>query len=214
MNLLHSRTRTPPADASAKTLHPDETAPLAAGTTPETTPPTPGRRMFGFSEIANMFVRLRRHQRRATVSSQRLLPAPSGDGEVAASSAAATSTSALTSGQEESSASAGTQLGRVPSISSPTRIHVRKFNSSPYGKSSAQAKGKPHHVVSSSGEDAISHPGVKESAAPGIQAMPVEYTDRFECVGGVNVTTLLRATRTTLLETVIKLGANALIDEQ
>lgn len=49
---------------------------------------------------------------------------------------------------------------------------------------------------------------------PGIQAMPVEYTDRFECVGGVNVTTLLRATRTTLLETVMKLGANALIDEQ
>jgi hypothetical protein len=43
--------------------------------------------------------------------------------------------------------------------------------------------------------------------------LPVEYTDRFECEGGVNAVTLLRATRNTLLETVGELGWNALVDE-
>jgi hypothetical protein len=53
---------------------------------------------------------------------------------------------------------------------------------------------------------------MKESALI-CPALPVEYTDRFECVGGVNSVTVLRATRNTLLETVGDLGWNALVDE-
>ncbi|TFK38109.1 hypothetical protein BDQ12DRAFT_606399 [Crucibulum laeve] len=70
---------------------------------------------------------------------------------------------------------------------------------------------KPHHIVSASG-DPRSHPGLAESACE--KKIPVEWVDNFVCVGGVNVATLLRATRGTLLDQADALGANALVDEQ
>ncbi|KAF9485077.1 hypothetical protein BDN70DRAFT_796670 [Pholiota conissans] len=47
----------------------------------------------------------------------------------------------------------------------------------------------------------------------GVGRVPVEYADEFICEGGVNVGTLLRATRLTLLEYCYQMGANALVDE-
>ena len=69
-----------------------------------------------------------------------------------------------------------------------------------------------NHEVMSSGEPQT-HPGLAEACENQEQAA-VELTDNFVCAGGVNVTTLLRATRTSLLEHVEPLGANALLDEQ
>jgi hypothetical protein len=66
--------------------------------------------------------------------------------------------------------------------------------------------------VMSSGEPQT-HPGLAEACKNQEQAT-VELTDNFVCVGGVNVTTLLRATRMSLLEHVEPLGANALLNEQ
>jgi hypothetical protein len=70
---------------------------------------------------------------------------------------------------------------------------------------------KPNHVVSSSGEP-VSHPGVKEGACE--RKVPMEVVDNFVCVGGVNLPTLLRATRTTLHDQASLMGATALVDEQ
>ncbi|KAF9010023.1 hypothetical protein BDQ17DRAFT_1235029 [Cyathus striatus] len=70
---------------------------------------------------------------------------------------------------------------------------------------------KPNHIVSSSGEP-LSHPDLKEGACE--RKVPMEVVDNFFCVGGVNVATLLRATRNTLLEQADLMGANALVDEQ
>lgn len=44
--------------------------------------------------------------------------------------------------------------------------------------------------------------------------MDVEFIDHYECAGGVNVGILLRATRSSLVERVEDLGANALVEEQ
>jgi hypothetical protein len=66
--------------------------------------------------------------------------------------------------------------------------------------------------VMSSGEPQT-HPGLAEACENQEQAA-VELTDNFVCAGGVNVTTLLRATRMSLLEHVEPLGANALLEEQ
>ncbi|KAF8155751.1 hypothetical protein B0H34DRAFT_675888 [Crassisporium funariophilum] len=70
----------------------------------------------------------------------------------------------------------------------------------------------PAETVLTSGEPK-SHPGVKEGAQDQKQ-VSVEYIDQFVCAGGVNVTTLLRATRAALLERVDRLGADSLVDEQ
>ncbi|KDR80038.1 hypothetical protein GALMADRAFT_208257 [Galerina marginata CBS 339.88] len=72
--------------------------------------------------------------------------------------------------------------------------------------------GKQDHTVISSGEPRT-QPGVKEGCNTRDQ-VSVEWIDNFTCVGGVNVATLLRASRTALLERVFTLGANALLNEQ
>lgn len=69
-----------------------------------------------------------------------------------------------------------------------------------------------NHEVMSSGEP-HTHPGLAEACENQEQAV-VELTENFVCAGGVNVMTLLRATRMSLLEHVEHLGANALLEEQ
>jgi hypothetical protein len=69
-----------------------------------------------------------------------------------------------------------------------------------------------NHEVMSSGEP-HTHPGLAEACENQEQAV-VELTENFVCAGGVNVMTLLRATRMSLLEHVESLGANALLEEQ
>jgi len=83
-------------------------------------------------------------------------------------------------------------------------IRIRRFEDT--------ALNNPNHEVMSSGEPKT-HPGLAEACENQDQAA-VELTDNFVCAGGVNVTTLLRATRMSLLERVEPLGANALLDEQ
>ena len=62
--------------------------------------------------------------------------------------------------------------------------------------------------------DPKTHPDVAESAKDQ-NKIPVEQTDYFVCVGGVNLITLLRITRITLMEQVERaLGANSVVDEQ
>lgn len=73
------------------------------------------------------------------------------------------------------------------------------------------AKVKPHHLISSSGEP-CTHPGLLEGASE--ERVDVEFIDHYECAGGVNVGILLRATRSSLVERVEDLGANALVEEQ
>lgn len=57
------------------------------------------------------------------------------------------------------------------------------------------------------------HPCVADGCRD-VGRVPVEYADQFICEGGVNVATLLRATRLTLLEHCYQIGANALVDEE
>ena len=82
-------------------------------------------------------------------------------------------------------------------------IRIRRFEDVALSK---------NHEVISSGEPQT-HPGLAEACENQEQAA-VELTDNFVCAGGVNVTTLLRATRMSLLERIESLGANALLDEQ
>ena len=83
-------------------------------------------------------------------------------------------------------------------------IRIRRFEDT--------ALNNPNYEVMSSGEPKT-HPGLAEACENQDQAA-VELTDNFVCAGGVNVTTLLRATRMSLLERVEPLGANALLEEQ
>jgi len=75
-----------------------------------------------------------------------------------------------------------------------------------------QRQVKEHHIESTSG-DLQSHPGVvPEPESPKLG--PFKNTETFVCVGGVNATTLLRATRSTVVEEAEAWGVNALVDEQ
>ena len=62
--------------------------------------------------------------------------------------------------------------------------------------------------------DPKTHPNVAESAKD-YNKIPVEQTDHFVCSGGVNLSTLLRITRISLMEHAEReLGANSVVDEQ
>lgn len=62
--------------------------------------------------------------------------------------------------------------------------------------------------------DPKTHPNVAESAKDQ-NKIPVEQTDHFVCAGGVNLSTLLRISRISLMEHVEReLGANSVVDEQ
>lgn len=75
-----------------------------------------------------------------------------------------------------------------------------------------QSPVKDHHIESSSGTSQ-SHPGVAPEPHSS-KLGPFRNTDTFVCVGGVNANTLLRATRTAIVEAAESWGANALVDEQ
>ncbi|PPQ66016.1 hypothetical protein CVT24_011960 [Panaeolus cyanescens] len=78
------------------------------------------------------------------------------------------------------------------------------------------ANNKPKRTkatVISSGEP-VTHSGLDVSPTEEHQQVPVEYVDHYVCEGGVNVATLVRATRQTLLERVDACGANSLTQEQ
>lgn len=57
------------------------------------------------------------------------------------------------------------------------------------------------------------HPTVADGCR-NADTVPVEYSEQYVCKGGVNVVTLLRATRLALLEHCYQIGANALVDEE
>ncbi|KAJ6627881.1 hypothetical protein B0H10DRAFT_2160968 [Mycena sp. CBHHK59/15] len=80
-------------------------------------------------------------------------------------------------------------------------------------RASGQAKAKPWHISSSSGEAPQSNPGVLE-AATSPKREPLQQSDTFMCDGAVNVAQLLRASRNSLMEIAELMGANALVDEQ
>lgn len=62
--------------------------------------------------------------------------------------------------------------------------------------------------------DPKTHPNVAESAKDQ-NKIPVEQTDNFVCSGGVNLSTLLRITRISLMEHAEReLGANSVVDER
>ena len=62
--------------------------------------------------------------------------------------------------------------------------------------------------------DPKTHPNVAESAKD-YNKIPVEQTDHFVCSGGVNLSTLLRITRISLMDHAEReLGANSVVDEQ
>lgn len=76
------------------------------------------------------------------------------------------------------------------------------------------------HAISTADEleltsgDPKTHPNVAEGAK-GQNKISVEQTDHFVCVGGVNLITLLRLTRISLMEHAERqLGANSVVDEQ
>ncbi|KAF6745429.1 hypothetical protein DFP72DRAFT_51905 [Ephemerocybe angulata] len=171
---------------------------------------SPPKTKFGFSEIANLFIRLRRHQR-ASGAKKEEVPAPTA--EVASPEAPldAFPTSIVT----HDLVPTPSRLVLTPPMS-PSRNRVRRLTGTPYTRTRATSgsnKPKGHHLVSSSGTQPITHPSVRDNVLEGAHAIPVEYTDRFEVAGGVNTPTLLRATKRTILETVATLGANALADE-
>ncbi|PFH49562.1 hypothetical protein AMATHDRAFT_147417 [Amanita thiersii Skay4041] len=71
---------------------------------------------------------------------------------------------------------------------------------------------KSHHMESSSGEAPLSHPGIAQASCE--HRVPLKRLDVYMCQGGVNVATLLRATRGDLVEEAVERGLSALVDEQ
>lgn len=62
--------------------------------------------------------------------------------------------------------------------------------------------------------DPKTHPNVAEGARDQ-NKVPVELTDHFVCVGGVNLITLLRLSRNALMDQAERwLGANSVVDER
>jgi len=209
----------------ASYTHPDEST--AVRNSPEPVEDAPRKRKFGLSEIANMFIKLRRHRRRATISQRSIDQiTEEGSSTLNPGSESTTLTPVYTPApsatvqelervdtettQPDPSNSYQAQAQRTPSPKGRVRLGFHPYSKP--GNHHIKAS-KPHHLVSCSGDTPKTHAGMAESVFQGVQAMPVEYTDRYDCVGGVNVGTLLRATRNTLLETVETIGANALVDE-
>ncbi|KAF5330040.1 hypothetical protein D9611_010476 [Ephemerocybe angulata] len=234
MTLTLQETR---SSAGVSEMHTSTTVSIADTTTPLKSPTKeasssdthPPKHKFGFSDIAKLFIRMRRHQRRASIS-RKTTPGGTEESEVDQKPSTSPTQHETTSGPAKIASSpladvangtprSGGNDATYPPVASrsvtppptPHRIQIRHFGTHSMFHG---GKSKSNHLCSSSGDEPISHPGMKESMLFGVQAIPVEYTDRFDCVGGVNAVTLLRATRNTLLETVEEfLGANALVDE-
>ncbi|KAJ7598955.1 hypothetical protein C8J56DRAFT_915468 [Mycena floridula] len=72
---------------------------------------------------------------------------------------------------------------------------------------------KAKTAIESSSGAPQSHPGLAD-AVIGSKKELLQLNDVFICMGAVNVATLLRATRGTLMEMAENLGANVLLDER
>ncbi|RXW14485.1 hypothetical protein EST38_g11364 [Candolleomyces aberdarensis] len=173
---------------------------------------TPTKFKLGFSEIANLFIRLRRHQSRSSLASEARKAA---EGEPETKATRPAGPSPLVVSHAAPSEGQGSRLVLTPPTS-PGRNRARRIAGSPYSRSRAISSSKANHVVSTSGDEPITHPVVRDTEDQDEHAVrvPLEYTDRFECAGGVNAGTLLKLTRRTILENVENLGANALADEK
>lgn len=181
------------------------------------------KRRFGFSEIANLFIRLRRHQTKAAQASTGNAQAASASAaspEQAGSPAEASRPLSFPSAEPETAPRPPARVILSPP-SGPTRDRVRRLTGTPYrrarsstGSIPGSTKVKPHHTVYISG-DPETHPDVLKNEVVGALHVPVEYTEHFEVKGGVNSARLLRATRKAILEIVSNgaMGASALSEE-
>lgn len=204
------------------------------------TPTTPKKHRLGFSDVANMFIRLRRFSTRAGVTpkSSHSAQASSSEQQEAPAHIRNISTDMATNNAPPALTISS------PSTSSPrSRIKIRRRSETmapqlvgPYAYTRRVSapkvfkQSKAGHISCTSGEPKT-HPSLQGSALQDIVVAPmgssedvqnnnvngpqtVETWDLYECSGGVNLGLLLRQTRKALMEYVDGLGANALTDEQ
>ncbi|TEB05119.1 hypothetical protein FA13DRAFT_1807491 [Coprinellus micaceus] len=178
----------------------------AAASNPEAPSTTASRRhRFGFSEVANLFIRLRRHQSRASLASQ----ARKETEDPAAAPQEATPPPDTDNVQAIPGPHPIDSSGRLiltPPLN-PTRSRVRRLTGelvrSPYARRTSNLKPKPHHLISSSGNTPITQPSIRESTLAEGPHIPITYNDVFEVA-------VVRSWD----HREKGLGANALADEQ
>ncbi|TEB34369.1 hypothetical protein FA13DRAFT_1789482 [Coprinellus micaceus] len=161
----------------------------AAASNPEAPSTTASRRhRFGFSEVANLFIRLRRHQSRHPLHPRR---------------------------ERRLRTQLPRHKKR---LLPPTPTMFRPFPgpipSTPQDDLSLLHPSTPHEAASAGSQGNL--PSIRESTLAEGPHIPITYNDVFEVAGGVSTSTLLRLTKQTILETIERrgLGANALADEQ
>lgn len=202
---------------------------------------SPKRVKLSFSDVANLFVRLRRFSTRAGVS-PKSSAAASKDKEAANSSSLK-----LHISRERAAAPPPALTISSPSTSTPrSRIKIRRRSSymapqfvGPYAYTRRVSAprvfnpSKPGHISCSSG-DPQTHPCLEQGAAlqdvplfgtespedvqnnnvGGTGSQAVETWDIYEVADGVNLDLLLRRTRIRMVEYVNSLGANVLTEER
>ncbi|KAG2008297.1 hypothetical protein CC2G_013744 [Coprinopsis cinerea AmutBmut pab1-1] len=232
MSMFRSRTR-------SGGVRPAPTNPPSTTTTspPPDAQESPRKGKLSFSDVASMFIRLRRFSLRAGVRpTPRMTAEPASDDQLEVVPVPSTptrrshsrglsltksrsNTHAFPTAQSPTSGSS-TVIPMSSPPTSPTRLKVRKLSGGmPYARPSPKPlKAKPHHLVSTSGERPITHPGLVplvQDASEEEESIQVVCQDYYECAGGVNVATLLRATRASIMEKVSQMpNANVLVEEQ
>lgn len=81
-------------------------------------------------------------------------------------------------------------------------------------RGAAAAAAKPHHIVSTSGDEPLTHPALAPEEAVSPRQVELSREDTFVCTGGVDAAKLVRVVRDNLLQNAISVGANVLIKEQ
>ncbi|KAF5345906.1 hypothetical protein D9758_011411 [Tetrapyrgos nigripes] len=118
------------------------------------------------------------------------------------------SRSSSSSEEERPKATRRRSLGVPVGVADVANLFVKMRRSSDRAKNA-----KSNHIISSSGDTPLSHPGVQE-AVQSRRRERLEAHEVFYCIGAVNVPTLLRVVRGSLIETTEMLGGNVLLDEQ
>ncbi|KAK7437941.1 hypothetical protein VKT23_018376 [Stygiomarasmius scandens] len=117
-------------------------------------------------------------------------------------------TSSSSSEDAHSKSTRRRSLGMTMGVADVASLFIKMRRSSDRVKSA-----KSSHIISSSGEIPVSHPGAQE-AVKCSRREHLSVHEVFYCIGAVNVSTLLRAVRGSLIETTEMLGGNVLLDEQ
>jgi len=78
----------------------------------------------------------------------------------------------------------------------------------------SKERSKAHHISCTSGPEPVTAPSLALPDAVSVRKIPLTHSDRFVCVGAVDLQKLLRASRASLYDNAEHLGANVLIDEQ